>query len=181
MDANLSAASVLTLIKSYINFNSVYCSVLSSVSLYFFFFFWLVLLPWPVLQCFSLTCFVLPNLFLFSLTCVSLLSLCFLFCYCHGKVGINKYKGLTCDSCLILFINVYVHAYIMTSNLTSSYFPVMVDTCYHFFIFSFFHVTYKGSVINQLSLESSSGSTCVWDTNDHYITTRLLQLMIIQF
>ena len=42
-------------------------------------------------------------------------------------------------------------------------------------------VTYKGSVINQLSLESSSGSTCVWDTNDHYIITRLLQLMIIQF
>ena len=90
MDANLSAASVLTLIKSYINFNSVYCSVLSFVSLYFLFFFWLVLLPWPVLQCFSLTCFVLPNLFLFSLTCVSLLSLCFLFCYCHGKVEINK-------------------------------------------------------------------------------------------
>ena len=90
MDANLSAASVLILIKSYINFNSVYCSVLSSVSLYFLFFFWLVLLPWPVLQCFSLTCFVLPNLFLFSLTCVSLLSLCFLFCYCHGKVEINK-------------------------------------------------------------------------------------------
>ena len=90
MDANLSAASVLTLIKSYINFNSVYCSVLSSVSLYFLFFFWLVLLPWPVLQCFSLTCFALPNLFLFSLTCVSLLSLCFLFCYCHGKVEINK-------------------------------------------------------------------------------------------
>ena len=138
-----------------------------------------------VLQCFSLTCFVLPNLFLFFLTCVSLLSLCFLFCYCHGKVEINKYNSLSCDSCLILFINTdineYVHTYIMTSKLTSSYFPVMVDTCYHFFIVSFFHVTYKGSGINQLSLESISGSTCVWDTNDHYITTRLLQLIIIQF
>ena len=103
MDANLSAASVLTLIKSYINFNSVYCSVLSSVSLYFLFIFWLVLLPWPVLQCFSLTCFVLPNLFLFSLTCVSLLSLCFLFCYCHDKVEINKYNGLSCDSSYFIY------------------------------------------------------------------------------
>ena len=71
VDANLSAASVLILIKSYINFNSVYCSVLSSVSLYFLFFFWLVLLPWPVLQCFSLTCFV-------YLTCFSSLLLVFL-------------------------------------------------------------------------------------------------------
>ena len=105
--------------------------------------------------------------------------------------------GLTCDSCLILFINTDINAYvltfIMTSKMTSSYFPVMKDTFYHFFILQEKHqeqfkstkvtkaVTYKGSVINQLSLESSSGSTCVWDTNDHYITTRLLQLMIIQF
>ena len=117
MDANLSVASVLTLIKSYINFNSVYCGVLSSVSFYFLFFFWPALLPWPVLQCSSLTCFVLPNLFLFSLTCVSLLSICFLFCYCHSKVEINKYKGLSCDSCLTLIL-------ILMSMCTRSIWPV---------------------------------------------------------
>ena len=121
MDANLSAASVLTLIKSYINFNSVYCSVLSSVSLYFLFFFWLVLLPWPVLQCFSLTCFVLPNLFLFSLTCVSLLSLCFLFCYCHGKVEINKINIMACLVILVLF---YLLILILMSMCSRSLWPV---------------------------------------------------------
>ena len=59
---------------------------------------------------------------------------------------------MSCDSCLILFINTdineYVHTFNMTSKMTSSYFPVMKDTFYHF-KFAF----YKRSIKNNLKVQ----------------------------